>query len=110
MSCCAPAIDMMLDMERAKSAGPSNDEILLARRQLGNGLSQIDLAVPSVHCAACIQAIENSLSQLANIESVRVNLSTKRVSVNWRGSAVPGIVPTLARLGYPVHLADDFTS
>jgi Cu2+-exporting ATPase len=82
---------------------------LLARRQLGNGLSQIDLAVPSVHCAACIQAIENSLSQLANIESVRVNLSTKRVSVNWRGSAVPGIVPTLARLGYPVHLADDFT-
>ncbi|MBW9065842.1 cadmium-translocating P-type ATPase [Rhizobium herbae] len=110
MSCCAPAIDMMLDMERAKSAGPSDDEILLARRQLGNGLSQIELAVPSVHCAACIQAIETSLSQLTNIESVRVNLSTKRVSVTWRGSAVPGIVPTLARLGYPVHLADEFTS
>ncbi|WP_341487270.1 cation-translocating P-type ATPase [Pararhizobium sp. A13] len=107
MSCCAPAIDMVLDIERAKSAGPSDDEILLARRALGNGLSQIDLSVPSVHCGACIQAIETGLSGLFGVERARVNLSTKRVSVSWRGGDVPDIVPTLARLGYPAHLADD---
>jgi Cu2+-exporting ATPase len=107
MSCCAPAIDMVLDIERAKSAGPCADEILLARRELGNGLNQIDLAVPSVHCGACIQVIETGLARLAGVETARVNLSTKRVSVNWRGSDVPDIVPTLARLGYPAHLAED---
>lgn len=107
MSCCAPAIDMVLDMERAKSAGPSDDEILLARRALGNGLSQIDLSVPSVHCGACIQVIETGLSGLSGVERARVNLSTKRVSVSWRGGDVPDIVPALARLGYPAHLADD---
>ncbi|WP_455273710.1 heavy metal translocating P-type ATPase [Rhizobium herbae] len=107
MSCCAPAIDMVLDMERAKNAGPSDDEILLARRALGNGVSQIDLAVPSVHCGACIQAIETGLSGLPGVERARVNLSTKRVSVSWRGGDVPGVVAALARLGYPAHLADD---
>jgi len=107
MSCCAPPVDMVLEIERAKSAGPSDDEILLARRQLGNGLNQTDLSVPSVHCGACIQAIESGLSRIPGVESARVNLSTKRVSVSWRGNDVPAVVPTLARLGYPARIPED---
>ncbi|TIP52772.1 MAG: nitrogen fixation protein FixI, partial [Mesorhizobium sp.] len=35
-----------------------------------------------------------------------VNLSTKRVSIRWRGDEVPPFAAALERLGYPAHLFD----
>lgn len=106
MSCCAPGAEMALDMGRITSVLPSSQEIRLASRTLGDDLRQTDLSVPAVHCAACIQAIETALGKLDRVEGARVNLSTKRVSVRWRGDEVPPIVATVGRLGYQAHLFD----
>ncbi|MCZ8545445.1 heavy metal translocating P-type ATPase [Mesorhizobium qingshengii] len=104
MSCCAPGAEMALDLDSGTSVLPSSQEIKLASRSLGDGLSQTDLSVPTVHCAACIQSIETALRKLDRVESARVNLSTKRVSVQWRGDDVPPLVAALGRLGYQAHL------
>ncbi|TIP53835.1 MAG: heavy metal translocating P-type ATPase, partial [Mesorhizobium sp.] len=57
-------------------------------------------------CGACIQAIEAALGGVENVESARVNLSTKRVSVRWHGDIVPPLFAVLGRLGYQAHLFD----
>ncbi|MER9673537.1 cation-translocating P-type ATPase [Mesorhizobium sp. M0208] len=106
MSCCAPGAEMALDLDRVTSGLPSSQEIRLASRSLGHDLRQTNLSVPTVHCAACIQAIETALGRLDHVERVRVNLSTKRVSIQWRGTEIPPVVAALGRLGYDAHLFD----
>jgi len=106
MSCCAPGAEMALEVAAAASAPPSSEEIKLASRFLGSDIHQTDLSVPTVHCGACIQAIEAALGSVENVESARVNLSTKRVSVRWHGDSVPPFFAVLGRLGYQAHLFD----
>ena len=100
MSCCAPPFELhgRLDGSAARQ------EIRLASRELGDGVRQADLSVPDVRCAACIRAIETGLMQVAGVEHVRVNLSTRRVAVKWRGEEAPDLLAALAGLGYPGHL------
>lgn len=105
MSCCSPGVEGAFDI--AQPAGPASEEIRMASRPLGDGLMQIDLAVPSVHCGGCIQAIESALNKLEGVVHARVNLSTRRVTVKWREGKLPPIVETLARTGYPAHLFDE---
>ncbi|MGO4642684.1 cation-translocating P-type ATPase [Mesorhizobium sp. 2RAF45] len=109
MSCCAPGAEMTLDLAGATSVLPSSQEIRLASRSIGDNLCQTDLSVPTVHCAACIQTIETALGKLDHVESARVNLSTKRVSVQWHGDEAPPFFATLGRLGYQAHLFDPET-
>jgi Cu2+-exporting ATPase len=108
MSCCAPGTETAAEMERATGAGPAAEELLLASRELGDGLRQIDLSVPGVHCGACIHAIESALGKLDGVESARVNLSARRVAIRWRDGRLPPLVETLNRLGYAAHLFDGF--
>ncbi|MCR5858151.1 cation-translocating P-type ATPase [Mesorhizobium sp. J428] len=103
MSCCAPGAEF----DASQAAIPSDEELLLASRSLGNGDRQIELSVPAVHCAACIQTIEGALGRLPGVEAARVNLSTKRVSVKWHDGALPPITATLTRLGYAPNLFDE---
>ena len=93
MTCCAPGAERLL--ENAKLATPSPEELRLASRRVGDALWQTDLAVPGVHCGACISAIEKALGALPGVEHARLNLSTKRVVVRWR-DAPPSMVETLA--------------
>ncbi|ESX78336.1 heavy metal translocating P-type ATPase [Mesorhizobium sp. LSHC414A00] len=104
MSCCAPGAEVALDLVSATSVLPSSQEVRLASRSLGDDLHQTDLSVPTVHCGACIQTIEMALGKLGDVEAARVNLSTKRVSVRWRGDEAPPLVAVLGRLGYQAHL------
>lgn len=99
MSCCAPGVEAA-----ASSAISSPEEIRLASRDLGDGLRQTDLSVPAMHCAACIQAVERRLGRLPGVEHARVNLSTKRASVKWRGDAAPPMIEALDGIGYQAHL------
>src|SRR5690606_36423793 len=46
------------------------------------------------------------MSGLPGVTSARVNLSTKRVTVAWKGEAVPPLQVSLANVGYPAHLLD----
>src|SRR5947209_3828972 len=84
----------------------ANDELLLASRSLGQDLRQSDLALPTIHCGGCIQKIERALGGLAGVEQARVNLSTKRVTIRWRGEVPPPLIATLNAAGYAAHLTD----
>ena len=97
MSCCAPGAD---GFAGGVLALPSDDEVRFSARSLGDGVFQSEFSVPAVHCGACIQTIESHLGKLENVEAARVNLSTRRVTVRWRGDKLPPVVATLARLGY----------
>ncbi len=100
MSCCAPP----LSLDGAPDPSAARQEIRLASRDLGNGLRQSDLSVPGLHCAACIRAVETGLARLPGVALVRVNLSTRRAAVQWRGEEAPELLTALAGLGYPGHL------
>ena len=83
---------------------------MLASRDLGDGFMQTNVAVPDIHCAACIHRIETAISRLEGVENARVNLSTKRLSVRWREGRPPPVRETLSALGYEAHLHDDDAS
>lgn len=104
MSCCAPGAE---GFAGGVASLPSDDEVRFSARSLGDGVFQTELSVPAVHCGACIQTIESGLARLAGVEAARVNLSTKRVTVRWRGETLPPIVATLARLGYAPTVFDE---
>ncbi|HUE45333.1 MAG TPA: heavy metal translocating P-type ATPase [Aestuariivirgaceae bacterium] len=109
MSCCAPGTDLPPKLDRAPSAGPSADELLLSSRRLGDGCREVELSVPGMHCGGCIAAIESALGKLPGVEA-RVNFSTRRVSVTWRGEKPPPVVEALSGAGYGAHLFDEAPS
>jgi Cu2+-exporting ATPase len=96
MSCCAPA---------AQGADAGAREVILASRNLGDGLHQTDLSVPGARCGACIAAIETCLGRLPGVVSARMNLTARRVSVTWKGDPPP-MVQALKEAGFESALAD----
>jgi Cu2+-exporting ATPase len=84
----------------------ADGELLLASRRLGSGARQNEISVPSIHCGACVARIERLLGALPNVERARANLSTKRVTVAWRGERPPGLIAALGEAGYDAHLDD----
>jgi Cu2+-exporting ATPase len=104
VSCCAPAIETGL---LAPGREIPAREIVLASRDLGDGLMQTDLSVPQAHCGACIRAIEGALRRLDGVVAARVNLTAKRVAVKWRSDdPVPPMIEALRATGYEPVLAD----
>lgn len=102
MSCCVESAQIA-----TISKVISPEELTLSSRALGNGLRQIELSVPDVHCGMCIKSIENGLGALPGVEYARVNLTAKRVSVRWKdGTTPPNIIDELNKLGYQAHIFD----
>jgi Cu2+-exporting ATPase len=106
MSCCAPIADLAdATIDRRRRA--ATDELLLASRDIGQGLRQTDLSVPTIHCGGCIHRIEKALGALPGVEQARVNLSTRRVTVRWRADGMPPpFIESLNGIGYEAHLHD----
>ncbi|QRM55765.1 cation-translocating P-type ATPase [Sinorhizobium sp. BG8] len=110
MSCCAPGTDTAFSPDATAYGLPSSEEMRLASRDLGNGLRQIDLSVPGVHCGACIVKIEGALRSLPDVERARVNLSSRRVTVVWKeGDGARAVDPqaiaaAIRACGYDAHL------
>jgi P-type Cu2+ transporter len=80
------------------------DLSLYVRRPI-DGVAAMDLVVEGVHCGACIVAIESGLRKQAGVRGARVNLASKRVTVEWNEGALepPAILERLEALGYPAH-------
>ena len=102
MNCCAPGLEWV-----AEGSGPSPEELRHAARPLGDGILQLALSVPAVHCGGCIHKVETALMALDGVVSARVNLSTRRVTIRFAEDSDPPLVQTLNALGYPPHLFDD---
>ena len=74
-------------------------------RNLDSGLSHIDLAVEGVSCAGCMAKIERGLSAIPDVTLARVNLTDRRVALEWRrGELDPSrFIDRLAELGYKAY-------
>jgi Cu2+-exporting ATPase len=100
MSCCAPGVEAAAEIGRPAS----RDEIALASRDLGDGTRQTELAVPDMHCGACMRTVESALARLPEVTHARANLTARRVTVKWRANPPPDLLGALAGVGYKAHL------
>ena len=74
-------------------------------RHPAEGVAAMDLVVEGVHCGACITTIEKGLARESGVRGARVNLASKRVTVEWdEGALKPAaILDRLGGLGYPAY-------
>ena len=68
-----------------------------------DGQCHLDLLVRGAVCAGCIARIEGGLQEDERVEQARLNLSTGRLALAWRGEPAEarGFISRLGRLGYP---------
>lgn len=73
-----------------------------------DGGYELSILVNGVHCAACIQKIESALRAKPNIQKVRLNYSTRRLSFVWNGDEdlANNYVRCVEALGYGVQPYD----
>lgn len=74
-------------------------------RAAGDGIKHIDLAVEGVHCAGCMTKIERGLSAIPDVTLARVNLTDRRVALEWKqGTLDPArFIDRLEELGYKAY-------
>jgi len=74
-------------------------------KDLGSDVSHIDLAVEGVSCAGCMMKIERGLSAIPEVTLARVNLTDRRLAVEWKkGTLDPAqLVDRVAALGYKAY-------
>ena len=70
-----------------------------------DGVAHIDLAVEGITCAACMVAIEDGLAAVPEVTRARVNLTSRRVAVEWKDGALDPVrvIDRLADLGYRAY-------
>lgn len=73
-----------------------------------DGAHELSVLVSGAYCAACIQKIESTLSRQDNIQDVRLNFSTRRLSFKWKGQAEAAndYVRMVEELGYDIQPYD----
>ena len=69
-----------------------------------DGDNALSILVSGVHCAGCIQKIESSLAHEQDVIHARLNFSTKRLSLSWKGDEMRAndFVDIVQNLGYGV--------
>ncbi|PIE11960.1 MAG: ATPase [Rhodobacterales bacterium] len=76
-------------------------------RVISSASRDVQLSLPTVHCAACMATVENGLMKIEGVEDVRVNLTRKRATVRARPEAeTETLVHELERLGYEAQPMD----
>jgi len=67
-----------------------------------NGVCSLNLVVDGLHCGACVWVIESSMRKQERVMSARVNLTTRRLLLEWRGEKedITEFVGFVQRLGY----------
>lgn len=85
----------------------SENELVLASRSIGDGTFRTSLSVPEMHCGGCMSKVEKALAALPEVKHARVNLSTRRATVDWEGDKPPALFETLAGIGFAANLVDE---
>jgi Cu2+-exporting ATPase len=75
---------------------------------LDGGIARMELAVEGIHCGGCMRTIENGLTAMPDIIRARVNLTDRRVAVEWRDGKVDpaGFIDRLSQLGFRAYPFD----
>ncbi|MBZ0149412.1 MAG: heavy metal translocating P-type ATPase, partial [Pseudorhodoplanes sp.] len=75
------------------------------------GLDHIDLAVDGISCAACMMKIERGLAAIPEITRARVNLTSRRLAVEWKQGALDParVIERVSELGYRAYPFDPKT-
>ena len=86
--------------------GSSNQEVIFSPfvNVDDEGNNHITYSVKGIHCASCIQLIENALYGQSDVENARVNMSTERLIVSWKGKKerADALAKIVSDLGYQV--------
>lgn len=79
-----------------------NADVLADISRQQHDLTEIELSISGMSCAACAWLIEKQLKQLPDIASVNINASTQRALLRWNSTALPlsHILKTITALGY----------
>ena len=69
----------------------------------------VELLIEGMHCASCVQRVEQALRALPGVTAVAVNLATGRAQVRLTGADVPvaGLVAALTRAGFAAEEVSD---
>lgn len=75
-------------------------------------IKKMDLVSDSIHCASCVNLIEKTLINLAGVQKVRVNLTKKRITVEWDNETIKlgGVMDCITKIGHTAHpyeISDD---
>lgn len=67
-----------------------------------NNINGIYLMIEGLHCAACVWLIENVLKKQQGVKTARINMSSRRLHLEWVGNAKYGnkLVRLITDLGY----------
>lgn len=67
-----------------------------------DGTCVLNLMVEGLHCAACVWLIESVLAAQPGVISARVNMTTRRLVLTWRGGTetADSLIAPVSRLGY----------
>ena len=69
--------------------------------------ARIALSLPTIHCAACISAVEDVLNAYPGVHNARVNLTMKRASIEASPDVMPdALVRAVRAIGYEAHELD----
>ncbi len=85
-------------------AAPAAERLAaLQRRQT----ARLILSLPTAHCAACMSTVEGALKVHNGVQSARVNLTLKRVSVEAEAEVTAAeLAQVLEAVGYEAHELD----
>ncbi len=86
------------------AAETAGDVTSFVKRDPQSGLKTLQLMVENVHCGACVRKIERALQAEPDVETGRLNFTTRRLTIEWTGPAGRGnaLVRKIEALGYPV--------
>src|SRR5260370_23284026 len=75
---------------------------------LDGGIARMELAVEGIRCGGCMRAIETGLAAIPDTTWARVNLTDRRVAVEWRDGRVDParFIDRLSELGYRAYPYD----
>ncbi|KAB2913233.1 MAG: heavy-metal-associated domain-containing protein [Hyphomicrobiaceae bacterium] len=60
----------------------------MKREQAGNAVAELDLAVPSMVCDGCAEAIRTALAKLPGVRDVKVSPWRRRVRLRYEAARI----------------------
>ena len=94
-------LGLLQSQETSFASGGINEEQESASRRNSAGLqSLLHLRIQGMHCAGCERAIENVVSSIPGVKSVKAELITGRATISGDGIVGDDVLQAISRAGY----------